>query len=296
MGLHDKEEEMKKNLNFLRQKLKSQHLLIILAIICIGLMAMTFPAGTNGRVRQVTNQFIVPFQNGVNKVGNLLGSWASGFRNVQALAAENEELKARVGDLTEENARLSQSMSELDRLEKLYALDKEYPEYTKVAAQVISKDPGNWYSRFVINKGTKDNIAVDMNVIANGGLIGIVTEVGENWASVESIIDDESNISAMVASTSDTCIVSGNLSRMSSGKIDFSELRDDGNVVTEGTKIVTSSISTKFLTGLLIGYVSEVGDDSNRLTRSGTIIPAADFKNIREVLVIRELKQTRENS
>ena len=78
--------------------------------------------------------------------------------------------------------------------------------------------------------------------------------------------------------------------------IDFSELRDDGNVVTEGTKIVTSSISTKFLTGLLIGYVSEVGDDSNHLTRSGTIIPAADFKNIREVLVIRELKQTRENS
>ena len=56
------------------------------------------------------------------------------------------------------------------------------------------------------------------------------------------------------------------------------------------------SISTKFLTGLLIGYVSEVGDDSNRLTRSGTIIPAADFKNIREVLVIRELKQTKENS
>ena len=283
-------------MNFLRQRLKSQHLLIILSIICIGLMAMTFSAGPSGSIRQITNQFTVPFQNGVNKVGNLLGTWASGFRNVQALAAENEELKARVGDLTEQNARLSQSMSELERLEELYALDKEYPEYSKVAAQVIAKDPGNWYNRFVINKGTRDNLAVNMNVIANGGLVGIITEVGENWATVESIIDDESNISAMVASTSDTCIVSGNLSRMSSGKIEFSELRDDGNVVTEGTKIVTSNISTKFLTGLLIGYVSEVGDDSNHLTRSGTIIPAADFKNIREVLVIRELKQTRENS
>ena len=287
---------MKKNLNFLRQRLKSQHLLIILSIICIGLMAMTFSAGPSGSIRQITNQFTVPFQNGVNKVGSLLGTWASGFRNVQALAAENEELKARVGDLTEQNARLSQSMSELERLEELYALDKEYPEYSKVAAQVIAKDPGNWYNRFVINKGTRDNLAVNMNVIANGGLVGIITEVGENWATVESIIDDESNISAMVASTSDTCIVSGNLSRMSSGKIEFSELRDDGNVVTEGTKIVTSNISTKFLTGLLIGYVSEVGDDSNHLTRSGTIIPAADFKNIREVLVIRELKQTKENS
>ena len=98
----------------------------------------------------------------------------------------------------------------------------------------------------------------------------------------------------MVASTSDTCVVSGNLSMMNSGKIEFSELKDRDEVVTEGTAIVTSNISTKYLTGLLIGYVAEVAEDSNHLTKSGTLIPAADFKNIREVLVIKELKQTKE--
>ena len=83
---------------------------------------------------------------------------------------------------------------------------------------------------------------------------------------------------------------------MDSGKIEFSELKDRDEVVTEGTAIVTSNISTKYLTGLLIGYVAEIKEDSNHLTKSGTLIPAADFKNIREVLVIKELKQTKEMS
>ena len=50
-----------------------------------------------------------------------------------------------------------------------------------------------------------------MNVIADGGLVGIVTSVGSNWATVRSIIDDYSNVSAEISSTSDNCIIAGNL-------------------------------------------------------------------------------------
>ena len=160
---------------------------------------------------------------------------------------------------------------------------------------LTGKDPGNWYSTFVVNKGSKDGIAVDMNVLGQGGLIGIVTEVGANWAQVRSIIDDESNLSGMASNTSEPCIVTGNLLGMNNGKIDFKGLRDDDNAVTEGTSIVTSNISDKYLTGLLIGYVSEIALDSNNLTKSGTIIPSADFRSLREVLIITDLKQTREN-
>ena len=247
-------------------------------------------------IRNVAGAIVTPFQNGVNRVGTVMNGWASGFKNVQKLSRENEELQNKIDDLTEENNRLIQSSEELKRLEDLYKLDQEYPEYTKVAASVIAKDPGNWYSTFIINKGNADGLKVNMNVISGGGLVGIITETGEHWAKVRSIIDDENNISAMIATTSDTCIVSGNLASMSNGRIDFSELRDRGDVVAEGTSIVTSSISTQYLTGILIGYVAEVAEDSNHLTKYGTIIPAADFKNIREVLVIQELKQTKENS
>ena len=73
---------------------------------------------------------------------------------------------------------------------ELYQIDRKYSDYPKIAADVISKDPGNWYSTFVVNRGTADGIAVDMNVLGQGGLVGIVTAVGEHWAEVRSIIDD----------------------------------------------------------------------------------------------------------
>ena len=286
---------MRKTRKFFNDLLKSRHVLIVLVIICITLILATFTRGNSqGPLYTIAGTVITPFQNGVNRVGNSLLDWSSGFKNVQKLNAENEELRAKIDELTAQNTQLIQAQAELKRLEDLYELDQEYPEYTKVAASVISKDPGNWYSTFVINKGTADGLAVDMNVLAGSGLIGIITETGENWSTVRTIIDDASSISGMIASTSDTCVVSGNLSMMDSGKIEFSELKDRDEVVTEGTAIVTSNISTKYLTGLLIGYVAEIKEDSNHLTKSGTLIPAADFKNIREVLVIKELKQTKE--
>lgn len=78
---------------------------------------------------------------------------------------------------------------------------------------------------------------------------------------------------------------------MDEGKIRFIQLTDKENQVQEGDKVVTSSVSNKFLKGILIGYVSEVQDDANKLTKNGTIIPAVDFENIQEVLVIKQLKQ-----
>ncbi len=285
---------MKKKIHF---EIKSKNLLAVLIIVCIGLILATFSSDKIVTpFRKVTGYIVTPFQNGINDIGSYLSEKTSGFRNAQELTKKNEELQSKVDELTLQNNELVQEQSELTRLENLYKLDKEYAEYDKVAAQVISKDPGNWYSTFVINKGSSDGLAVDMNVIANGGLIGIITEIGNNWATVRSIIDDESNVSAMVASTSDTCLVTGNLLEMDDGKIDFYQLRDKNNAVTEGATIVTSNISTKYLTGLLIGYVSDISLDANKLTKSGKIIPAADFKNLREVLVITELKQTKENS
>ena len=286
---------MRRTRKFFNDLLKSRHFLIVLIIICLTLILATFTReNSQGPLYTIAGTVITPFQNGVNRVGDALMNWASGFKNVQKLNTENEELRAKIEELTAQNNQLIQAQAELKRLEDLYELDQEYPEYTKVAASVISKDPGNWYSTFVINKGKADGLAVDMNVLAGSGLIGIITATGENWSTVRTIIDDASSISGMVASTSDTCVVSGNLSMMNSGKIEFSELKDRDEVVTEGTAIVTSNISTKYLTGLLIGYVAEVAEDSNHLTKSGTLIPAADFKNIREVLVIKELKQTKE--
>ena len=202
---------------------------------------------------------------------------------------------SRIAQLTEENTRLTQNQNELQRLQELYQLDQDYSEYDKVAAQVISKDPGNWYDIFVINKGSKDGIQKDMNVIADRGLVGIVTEVGNHWATVRSIIDDSSNVSGQAVSTSDTCVVQGDLELIDEGKLRFSQMYDENDEIQEGERIVTSNISDKYVAGLFIGYVSDVEMDSNNLTKTGTIVSPVDFAHLKDVLVITTLKEGKED-
>lgn len=219
-----------------------------------------------------------------------MGDMSDNFQTLKQVQKENKTLQAQVDELLIENNNLQEDKYELERLQELYKLDQNYAEYEKVAAHVIGKDSGNWFSSFTIDKGSKDGIEVDMNVIAGNGLVGIVTQVGPTWATVRSIIDDSSNVSGMVLSTSDKCIIRGDLSLINSGRIRFEQMENNDNVVEIGEQIVTSYISDKYLQGILIGYVSEVSVDSNNLTRSGYITPVVDFKNLQEVLVITKTK------
>ena len=160
-----------------------------------------------------------------------------------------------------------------------------------MGARVIGRDPGNWFSSFLIDKGEEDGIALDMNVLAGGGLVGRITNVGPKWARVTSIISDNSNVSGMTLATEDHMIVSGNLKLMADGVISFGQLVDSKNQVNEGDKVVTSDISDKYLPNILIGYIQSIELDANNLTKSGLITPAVDFEHIGEVLVITDLKQ-----
>lgn len=269
----------------------SKHILLILSIICVLFMGLSLiTENVSGPLRTVANYTIVPMQKGINTIGLWMSDFTRNFETMKELRAENEALQAQVDELNMKNSLLQQDKHELDRLRELYALDELYADYEKVGARVTANDSGNWFHSFVIDKGSKDGIAVDMNVISGNGLVGIVTEVGPNWARVRSIIDDASSVSALVLSTSDTCIVNGDLTLMQDGRIRFEMLPNNGTEIEEGEQVVTSHISNKYLQGILIGYISEIHVDSNNLTRSGYIIPKADFEHLREVLVITTTK------
>ena len=130
-----------------------------------------------------------------------------------------------------------------------------------------------------------------MNVISGSGLVGIVTAVTENTATVRSIIDDFSNVSAMIAVTSDFCNVAGDLTLINDGKIHVENIPKE-SLVGDGYAIVTSHISSKYLPGILIGYTTDISIDANNLTKSGLVIPIVDFENIQYVFVITEKKLT----
>ena len=267
---------LKKKFRF-RIHLKSKHLLAIMTFFCVSAIVATLASGvTSAPLKEAAGLIIVPFEKSIASIGQWMTDVQDSFREKEDLIQQNEELQTTVDTLTEQNNVLLQDQAELARLEQLYELDEEYTDYPKVAARIISKDPGNWYDTFMINRGSNDGIRVDNNVIAGKGLVGIVTEVGSNWATVRSIIDDSSNVSAMTVSTDE---------------LRFSQLYDREDKVSVGERIVTSNISDKYVEGLFIGYVSEIELDTNNLTKTGTLVTPVDFQHLKDVFVITTNKQ-----
>ncbi len=269
----------------------TRYFLIGLSILCICLIGITSLKGSLlNPLRNAVGYVLVPVQSGVNAVGGSIYKEVSSMKKLKSALAENEQLKARVDELTEENTRLRAEQLELERLRDLYELDTQYMQYNKVGARIIAKESGSWFSVFRIDKGADDGIRENMNVIAGGGLVGIVTDVGANYATVRSIIDDSSQVSAMAQQSGDTCIVSGDLKLFNEGRLRLGYMEKDDDI-KDGDMIVTSNISGKFLPGILIGYATGITVDySDNLTKSGYVIPVAQFDRLQEVLVITDLK------
>lgn len=269
----------------------TRYFLIGLSVLCVCMIGITT---INGKVlnplRSAVGYVLVPIQTGINKVGGSIYTEISSLKKLRTALDSNEELKSQVSELTEENTRLRAEQLELERLRSLYELDQQYMQYQKVGARIIAKDSGDWFHVFRINKGSDDGIKEDMNVIAGGGLVGIVTDVGANYATVRSIIDDSSQVSAMAQQSGDSCIVSGDLQLFKEGRLNLSYMEKDDDI-KDGDMIVTSNISPKFLPGILIGYATDITVDYNdNLSKSGYLIPVAQFDRLQEVLVITDLK------
>ena len=285
---------MKKFRNTKKKQIDTKHMLLILSITCV----VTIFAGLifnikGGPLYTIAGYVFIPMQQGINNTGEWIFDKANDFRTLSDVLAENKKLKAQIEELQKIITDNKLDQYELENLRELLALDEKYPDYEKVAASVIAKDSGNWFSTFTINRGKKDGIEIGMNVLAGSGLVGIVVDVGDNYAKVRSIIDDSSNVSAMIATTGDNFNVSGNLQSMNESMvIHFSGLKDENNQAKVGDPVVTSYVSDQYQQGILIGYVTSIEKNSNNLTKMGTITPVVDFEHLEDVLVITKLKET----
>ena len=283
-----------RNIRNKKKRIPSKYLLAILSTVCVLALFISLVFNINGGpLNMVAGYVFVPMQKGINGAGSWLSGKANDFKTLGEVLEENKALPEQVDELTSQLNNTKLDQYELDSYRELLELDDQYAEYGKVAAHVIAKDSGNWFSTFTIDKGSKQGIAKGMNVIAGSGLVGIVTDVGPNYSKVRSIIDDSSNVSAMVLTTKDNFNVSGSLMNMNKDKVlPFSELRDENDKVQQGDPVVTSYVSDQYQQGLLIGYIYSVEDNANNLTKSGYITPVVDFQHLQDVLVITEIKNT----
>ena len=279
-----------------KKSIPPKYILLILTMVCLLLIGASVAfEEVLTPLRFITGVTITPMQKGINAVGNWVTDKIDMLADIRDLQAENEELRAQLDSYQSENKMIMSDTNELNDLRKLYELDSRYPDYEKVAANVISKDSGNWFDTFILDKGSNAGVQVGCNVMAGNGLVGIVTEVGPNYSKVRAIIDDNSNVSAMFLTNSSLCNVIGDEKYMDDGYIRVEHIDKDLDV-SEGDELVTSNISDKFLPGITIGYVQNLTLDSNNLTMSADLVPAVDFDNIQTVLVVLELKQSKEGN
>ena len=275
---------------------RPQLILFILTACCVISMGYYYIKKENiVSVGQVAGAITVPVQKGVNKLGSI-------FFNFDQERLSKEEAMAKIESLEDENKELKEQMVSYDQkiqeyqdMRELLELKSEYADYDTVGATVIFSDmTGNWFSTFTIDKGTDDGLEVGMNVLSGGGLVGYISDIAKGHAVVTSIINDNVNVSAMQSTTGDACVVTGALPYMKEhGLLKLQYMDTDFNISRDNV-IVTSNISDRYLPGLVIGYAQDVTVDENGLAASGYLKPAADFKHIRNVLVVTTQKQSAE--
>ena len=240
---------------------------ILLAVVffCVVLTATSF--FTDKLITPLRNAFsyiVVPIQNGINSIGSVLVDNDNKKKTIEELQAQNKELESELESLKAENEALKGDEDELSTLRNFYSMESQLASYTKVGARVIGTTSTNWNQSFTIDQGSKNGIKVDMNVITDKGLVGIVTEVYDSYSVVTTMIADNSNVSAMDERTKDLCIVEGDITLMDSGIVKLSRIKTNAQMQS-GDKVVTSNISSKYLPGLLVGYVKDITTDDSGL-------------------------------
>lgn len=278
MNFHDKRE------------IPPKYIYLFLSFLCLVLLVFSVIFESRfTALKTVTSAIITPMQNGINEAGTSIYNKVTNEKEKDALLAENKKLAEQLDEKSALIKVYEQESYELKRLQELLVLQEQYADYQTIGARVIATDSTNWFYTFIINKGENDGVKVGCNILADGGLAGIVTEVGADYAKVRAVIDDNSNVSANISGTKTLCTVSGDLNSIKDGYINVGYI-NKADEIDNGAELVTSHVSDKFLPGLLIGYITEVTMDANNLTKSAKCIPVVDFSDLQEVLVVLDLK------
>ncbi len=203
----------------------------------------------------------------------------------EALAAENEALREELSQIREDSRDAASIKRENDRLRELLNLTQEHPDYKMVDAYIITRDSTDWSYSFTVNRGSNSGIAIGMCAITESGeMVGVVTQVGTNYAVIKSVLDSSLDISATVASSGYSGMVRGSYSTGQKGmlRMDYlpsaAVLRNNDQVVTAG--------STLYPRNLILGYIVDADITDTGIAKYAILKPAADFGSLEQVFIL----------
>lgn len=211
---------------------------------------------------------------------------------------ENQRLKSQISSLEELEAQNEILQSENEELSALLDLQPSLVGKNVIASSVISRSPDTWLDSITIDIGSNSGVEKNMSVMTESGLVGHVTEVSATSSKVQLLITENNQMTNVAVSIqTDDGIVSGILSDYDekSQELILKQVPKDAQI-SEGNTVTTSGLGGVSPEGLIIGEVTSASSDNFGLSQSVKVKPAADFKDIRTVLVVMTLNDSSSDS
>ena len=261
-------------------------LAILLAVLLGVLGSLTGGKNPGG----VVQSMLTPLRSGAYALTGQAQRLYNYIYKYDALEAENEALKQQLAQW-QEDARQADSLArENANLRQLLKLMEANPNYALVDAYVITRSSNDWTSTLTINRGRDSGIEVGMCAItANGEVVGIVSEVGSNYAVIKTVLDSSLEVSAYIASSGYSGVVTGCYTSGHSDLLRMDYLSSSAIIRTRD-QVVTAG-STYYPRNLILGYVVDAGYNDIGVAKYAILEPAADIANLEQVFIMTEHEQ-----
>ena len=261
-------------------------ILVVAVLLAVGLSLASSVIGFD-LPEKLVQSVMTPLRSGATAMQRQVEQFYSYMFRYEALLAENAALKEQLAQMQDDAREAAALARENQRLQQLLGLQQQHEDFKYMDANVISWNPNNWASGFTIDRGTNVGITAGQCVItANGEVVGLVTEVGINYAVVKSVLDSSLEISATVASAGYSGMVKGGYATGHVDMLRMDYLPSDSIIRNEDQ--VTTAGSTVYPRGLILGYVVDAGFDDIGVAKFAILQPAADFDSLEQVFVLTD--------
>ena len=265
--------------------------LTVLAVVLLIVLIKGTSENKVGVFGSVTGEIRKPFQSTITSIVNWFEKGYNRIFKYDELVAENEQLKKRLAEAESQIDANEQAIKENEQLKTLLQFKNTHSDYELELVQVTDRSSSNWSSSITINRGSNNNISVGNTIITEEGyLVGQVTEVGANWATVCTIIDPSMKIGAKTIESSATGVVQGDFNLLRSNQTRLSYIGSNDKVF-EGDRVITTGSGGVFPEGLVIGTITEIASDAGGQEKYAIVSPSCDISNLTLLFVIKNFNE-----
>lgn len=262
-------------------------ILAVAAVFAVALSVLSYVSSTSTVLHNAAGVAASPFRAASESVRRWVEDKKKYYQDYSDLLAENQALREEVAELRAGARQAESDREENALLRELIGLREQRRDFAFESATVLERSANNWTRTLTLNRGTTHGVAVNNVVVSSEGyLVGVVTEAGLNWCTVQTVVDTDTELGALLFRTGDAVIAEGDFTLMRQDRLKVTYLPADTALLV-GDYIVTSGLGGYYPSDLVIGTVESVEADDNGLAQYAVLTPMVDFDALTELFIIK---------